>query len=100
MNQNEIHVKNSLLNLYGEFTWDFGCHFFIETEIGNFVWSDPTYNGDNTMVKFSGTLNEWLDDPKLFGRSKGIRPIGGYCGDEFVVSLPTTPETSKTVNAV
>jgi len=43
-------TRESFLNLVGEFTWDFGNKFYIETKIGNFVWStfDPDYNGNNS----------------------------------------------------
>ena len=42
-------TKGDLLNLIGDFTWLWNDIFFIETEQGNFVWSDPEYNGDNTI---------------------------------------------------
>jgi len=75
--------KEQLLELEGDFTWDFGCHFFIETNKGNFIWSDPDYNGDNTIVPFDGNYNDWL--PRgMYGRSKGLHKIGSYCGTDII----------------
>jgi hypothetical protein len=79
-------LKRSLLSLQGDFTYLFGRHFFIETKIGNFVWSDPDYGGDNRMIKFDGSWDEYRRTNQIdFGREKGIHDISGYCGDEFTV---------------
>ena len=73
-------------NLWGEFTWDFGKRFFIETEAGNFVWSDPSYGGDNTMYEFTGTFQQWLGLQGLaYGRSKGNNYISNFCGNKFIL---------------
>lgn len=81
-------TKDYLGGLMGEFTWDFGCHFFIETNEGNFVWSDPDYNGDNSIIKFTGTVNDYMTDyganPDMYGRDKGTHLISTYCGDDFI----------------
>jgi hypothetical protein len=72
------------LDMYAEFTWDFGQKFFLETEVGNYIWSDPDYNGDNTIRPYDGTLSKWLG-PQEYGRSKGTYRIGDYCGNEVKI---------------
>ena len=62
-----------------DFTWDFSKEFFLETDKGNFVWSDPEYGGNNTISHYSGTISDWLG-ALPYGRSKGIHEIGKYCG--------------------
>lgn len=43
---------DDVAELRGEFTWDFGQLFFIETDKGNFIWSDPDYGGNNTLTPY------------------------------------------------
>lgn len=85
-----VVTKELLLELVGDFTWDFGHQFFIETEVGNFVWSDPDYQGDDTMRLFKGSYNDWIGGQGgfgAFGRSKGRHQISRYCGDKFTLVL-------------
>ena len=79
-------TKAELLNLMGQFTWFWNDIFFIETERGNFVWSDPDYpNGDNTIRPFRGMIQEFIKDQKIdYGRAKGEHLISRYCGDEII----------------
>lgn len=78
-------TKERLITLEGDFTWDFGQQFFIETAEGNFVWSDPGYNGDNTIREVKANYNDWIHETHIpFGRSKGNHIIGHYCGADFV----------------
>lgn len=72
-------TRDDVASLIGEFTWDFGQEFFIETVAGNFVWSDPDYNGTGEIRPYRGSYNKWIGCG--FGRSKGLHRIGGYCGD-------------------
>lgn len=82
-------TKEQLLNTHGEFTWMFGNQFFIETTIGNFVWSDPSYNGSNTIRPFHGSYKEYSNGN--LGRDKGFHDIERYCGNEFtIVDTPAT----------
>lgn len=76
-------TKEKLAGMVGEFTWDFGQNFFIETSEGNFVWSDPAYNGDNTIRPYNGTVEDYFGNS--FGRDKGKHYIGKYCGDQFTL---------------
>ena len=70
-------------NLIGDFTWLWGDEFFIETENANFVWSDPNYDGDNTIRLISGSFRDYLRENNLdFGRSKGRHFISNYCGEK------------------
>lgn len=77
-------MKEKLLGMYGSFTYSFGFQFFIETEIGNFVWNDPDYQGDNTIRPFNGTYKDWCNHQNIpYGRDKGTKSIAGYCGDSW-----------------
>lgn len=67
----------------GDFTWDFGMNFFVETEHGNYIWSDPDYRGDNTLKKYDGTHKDYFG--RLWGRGKGQHIIADYCGDDVIV---------------
>ena len=72
----------------GKFTWDFGQSFFIETEIGNFIWNDPDYGGDNTLSKTDLTYQEWIDpyNEGLYGRDKGTHFVLDYCGPNVKIT--------------
>ncbi len=71
------------LNTIASFTWSFNHSFFVETNEGNFVWSDPEYGGDNTIRKFNGDYKKWCKKEKIpFGRDKGMHTIGEYCGHD------------------
>ena len=72
--------NDELGNLIGEFSWDFGHFFFIETERGNFLWSDPQYCGTNEIKAFSADLEQarwYLGVPMM--RDKGSHRIKDYC---------------------
>lgn len=74
------------LDMVGDFVWSFGQNFFVETEVGNFIWSDPDYNGDNTLKKFDGDYKKWCRFEHIpYGRSKGKHVIRRYCGDEVKI---------------
>lgn len=72
-------TKEILADMMGDFTWDFGQKFFIETSVGNFVWSDPDYNGDGFIERYNGTIQSWFGGS--YGRDKGTHRIGSYCGN-------------------
>jgi hypothetical protein len=74
-------TREQILNLVGEFTWDFGSQFYIATEQGNFVWSCPDYNGDNSLIPTDKTYVQWIESDKgHYGRDKGTHIIGQYIG--------------------
>lgn len=79
--------KEQLLNTTGHFLWSFGVDFFIETELGNFIWSCPDYEGGNNTVRaFSGNFHDWLKLINLdFARSKGLHQIHAYIGENFIL---------------
>ena len=52
-------TTQDLAQKIGEFTWLFGMEFFIETEVGSFIWRDPEYGGDNVMVSYPGTWEDF-----------------------------------------
>jgi hypothetical protein len=73
-------TKESLLNEYGDFTWGFSSLFLIETSFGLFIWSDPGYNGNNTIRPYHGRVKDFCNP---YGRMKGRHLISRYCGDQF-----------------
>ena len=78
-------MKETLLGLDGKFTWLFGQEFFVETEIGNWIWKDPEC-GDNSFTPYKGTWEEFYKEFGLHGRSKGKHYIADYCGTQFTVA--------------
>ena len=79
-------MKQKLLNTIGEFSWNFGNKFFVETPGANYVWSDPDYSGDNTFTLYNGSYTDWLKVEGLeFARDKGKHIIGNYCGNDIVI---------------
>lgn len=80
--------RNYILNLEGHFTWFWNDKFFIETIQGCFIWSDPDYNGDNSLVEYSGTYADFLNEQDVeFGRDKGVHLIKDYCGEDIKITL-------------
>ncbi len=75
-------TKETFLNEMGEFTWDFGHLFVIQTRFGMFVWSDPGYGGDNTVRPYEGRFKDFFYP---YGRDKGIHNIGTYCGKDIIL---------------
>ena len=80
-------TRDELLVMVGDFTWDFGQKFFIEVDKSesacNFVWSSPSYQGDNSIVPFCGSYADWIKrSGSSFGRSKGMHIIENYCGSD------------------
>jgi len=74
------------LNTVAEFTWLWDDKFFLETENGNFIWSDPDYNGDNTIRPYNGTLIQYCKENGIdFGRGKGKHHIENYCGPNIKI---------------
>lgn len=69
------------LDSVGEFTWNFGSKFLIQVGIKYYVWSDPEYNGDNTIKPFEGNPANFTSEG-FCGRAKGTHSIRGYCGEE------------------
>ncbi len=74
------------LNDIAEFTWLYGSQWFLETNKGNFVWSDPEYGGNNTIVPYADTYEKFIDSGNIpFGRAKGEHVVGDYCGFEVKI---------------
>ncbi len=66
-----------------KWTWGYGTVFFLETAKGNFVWSDPSYGGDNTIRPFKGTYDQWRKSEDIpYGRDKGKGFIKDRCGSD------------------
>lgn len=71
---------SDILAATGEFAWDFGKHWFIEIKgMGNFVWSDPDYGGDNSIRPFPADYAKFCEWTRVqFCRSKGTKVVGHY----------------------
>lgn len=74
------------LDTVAEFTWDFGQKFLLATPHGYFMWSDPDYSGDNTIVPYHGNPGDFTM-PGFCGRDKGIHRIGDYCGPDVIFTV-------------
>jgi len=79
-------TKEHLLSLVGDFTWFWGETFFIETSEGNFIWSDPDYDGDNTIKPINMSYEQYCKNSKVpYGRDKGTHVIENYCGKNVIL---------------
>lgn len=68
------------------FIWLWDDKFFLETNKGNFVWSDPNYNGDNTITPFPGSFKDYIKKENApYGRCKGIKNIRNFCGSSVII---------------
>lgn len=78
--------REAILDLVGSFSWSFGETFFVETSEGNWVWSDPEYQGDNTLTRWKGTHKQWCKSIGIpFSRDKGKHLIRDYCGENVII---------------
>jgi len=69
----------------GTFTWFWSHLFFVETEYGNFLWSDPDYNGDDSFTIYDGQYDDYCrrSGNTIFGRDKGKHIVEEYCGPDI-----------------
>lgn len=82
--------KQRVLNAQGRFTWMFNHEFFVETkDFGNFVFSDPEYDGDGTLraTKQSYDAFDESRGQARFGRDKGEHMIRAFTGEAVTVIL-------------
>jgi hypothetical protein len=72
------------LSTYGYFTWGTSNKCFVETEIGNYVYSCPCFSyGDGSLRAYKGNLNDWLKEHHLkSGVYKGYYTIENFCGSK------------------
>jgi hypothetical protein len=79
-------MENLTINDIAEFSWAWNNEFFLQTNKGNFIWSDPDYNGDNTIKRFNGNLRDFIKSRNIpYVRSKGNHFIDAYCGSEVKI---------------
>ena len=77
-------TPKEFLEITGDFCW-LWTDFFIETSVGNFVWRDPGYSGDNTIRYTSKRYEEICKEYNIpYGRDKGKHIIGEYCGRDLI----------------
>lgn len=79
-----------------DFVWGFGSDFLLgpvrkDNTDFYWVWSDPDYNGDNTIRPFNGDPKNFTS-PGFCGRCKGTHRIANYCGTEVQI-LSTAQQT-------
>lgn len=71
-----------------DFVWGFDHEFLLKVEKDGetryYVWSDPDYNGDNTIRPYTGNPMDFTS-PGFSGRCKGRHFIRRYCGDEVKI---------------
>ena len=82
-----LPTRDELLALQGEFAWSYSHQFFIETpgQECNFIWNDPDYNGDNTIIPFYGSYQDWVKKTRIqFARNKGQHNVERYCGSAVI----------------
>lgn len=77
--------RSVVLDIVGEFTWDFGQRFFIESPGGNFIWKDPGYDGDNTLTYTPLSYDAYAQ--QTLGRSKGYYKIRDRCGESVRIII-------------
>lgn len=77
-------TREEFLNLIGDFSWNYGNKFFIETSFGNFTWSDPEYFGGTNQIRpFKGTCFDFIKIQGIpYLRDKGKKSILDFCGED------------------
>lgn len=81
--------KDTILDTMGQFTWTFDYRFFVETELGNFIWKDPSYEGDNTFTLYNGSWDQYRKEHNIdVGRDKGLNLIRNKCGPDIKLVIP------------
>ena len=82
-------TREELLKLPAKVTFFPGHDCFLETEQGNFVWSDPEYGGDNTLRPHTGLLSDFIEriKPAVIGMALGKKSIQDCCGDRVVLEV-------------
>lgn len=82
-------TKEELLDMVGSFVWCVkpnNSEWFIKTNKGNFVWSDPQLGGDNNI----SPIENGVTPEAYFGKpcfNKGEYAIYLFCGDQFKIVL-------------
>ena len=89
-------TPQEFLEQKADFTWLWSADYFLETAFWNFKWSSPDYpGGDNTITYTSKSYDEHMRDIKplgallFYGRDKGTKIIGNYCGRDVVFTKAT-----------
>ncbi len=79
-------MSKSVKQLLGNFIWMWDHRFFVETPEGNFIWSCPDYNGDNSLTPYEKEYADFCEEVGIdFGRDKGTHLIESYCGPDVWV---------------
>lgn len=71
-----------------DFIWLYDDEFFLITEKGNYIWSSPMHNGDNTIREYHSNLSHYLEETGIAcGKCKGRHMIKSYCGDKVIFTV-------------
>lgn len=74
------HTKEELANTLGKFVWNFRYSYFIETDIGNYIYDSEV----NTITEYKGTLKQLFGG--YWGKSKGIHKINDFCKPNWTLN--------------
>lgn len=78
--ENVLHMENLNFDDLAIFHWGFGPEWVLETKKGIWIWSDPEYDGDNTIKYWPGTYCEFLKHRSIgYCRSKGRHIVSKIC---------------------
>ena len=79
-------TRSELLNTNGKFLWNHADKFFIETVLGNFIWSDPDMGGSNSLFPYGGTFLDWnaKANKNSLCRDKGTHVLKDFCGADVI----------------
>ena len=80
-----------LKDMVGEFSWNYGRRFFIQTAKGHFICEESDDNG-NEIRPFNGSFRQWIKWEAIpYSMDKGQHTVGEYCGDFKYNPEPINP---------
>ena len=85
-------TPNDLLMMKGTFTRLQRRKFFIETLIGNFVWTGIQ---ENIILYTSKSLVEYIREDSVIGHREGQHVIGAYTGMDVIFTNATRATLSR-----
>ena len=88
----EALSRGEVLDLTCRVYWDYHKRYFLENEEGNWVWQNPEFGGNNTLVPYPGSYVEFLQEsrqlwPGFECQFLGNQKIGDLASDTVLVLL-------------